>query len=170
MGVLWRTYVDSRQTIIARKSELLEVEPGDSDMLHYILSKLPKPLNLELYIAIAMDLYSRHPPQSLPFKAWRQVSSYSVLKTTRNLEELSKQTLQDGEALFWKQAAQIKRMETRQRIVVVIQKYQKPLGASGLTVFVGILAWWLARNSMVDWGIGLQAMQPLQRIMSVLRR
>lgn len=141
-------------------------------MLHYILAKLPKPLDLELYVAIAMDLYSRHPPQSLPFNAWRRVSTYSVLKTTRNVEELSKQTLQDGEALFSKQATQIKWMETRQRLTVLVQKYQKPLGTSGLTVFVGLLAWWLARSSTVDGGIGLHAMlrEPLQRIISVLRK
>ena len=110
-------------------------------MLLHTLSKLPQPLDLEGLIAHSLRLYSQHPPQKLPHRAWRQISSNSVLKTcifsrstsqNTNLNSnptlpaasatltnkrprssllFEEQTLSDGEAYLHAHAAELKRAE-----------------------------------------------------------
>jgi len=116
-------------------------------MLHSILSKLPKPLNLEKLIADTMDLFHRHPPQMLATGAWRRISSYSVLKTTRDPHQLARQTLQDGEKLFLKQARQLRMMQMLAETRLKLWKFRRPTGALGLAVLIGVLSWWLQRYS-----------------------
>jgi hypothetical protein len=89
--------------ILCRREELFEIPADEPEMLHSILSKLPKPLDLEALISKTMELYEKHPPEKLPFRVWWWISSNSVLRTTRNLA--AKQTLEDGEKLFQKQAS-----------------------------------------------------------------
>ena len=84
--------------IISRRVELLEIPIEEPEMLHFTLSKLPQPLDLENLISSALSLFGRHPPQTLPNFSWWRISSLSVLKTSRSLEH--QQSLQQGEALF----------------------------------------------------------------------
>ncbi|KAM0724223.1 hypothetical protein Q7P37_000105 [Cladosporium fusiforme] len=47
--------------ILSRKQELLSLEAEEHDMLHSILSKLPKPLDLDALIARSASLHKSHP-------------------------------------------------------------------------------------------------------------
>lgn len=124
--------------ILARKSELFDIPADEPEMLHSVLSKLPKPLDLEALISQAVTLFEEHPPESLPLRAWRKMSRYSVLKTTRNMAEC--RSLAEGEALFREQAAQLRREQYRKRMIAQIWKYKRPVGGVGIAVLVGILA------------------------------
>ncbi|KAH0005878.1 hypothetical protein KCU78_g12628, partial [Aureobasidium melanogenum] len=136
--------------IMTRKNELLEYEADDEDMMYAILSKLPKPLDIEALITRTTMLFAQHPPETLPFDAWRKVSNYSVLKTTRDLNALSKQTLEQGEHLHANHAAQIKRQETLQKMTahsrLLAYRYRKPAGAFTVAIVIGVLSLWLGRN------------------------
>jgi len=142
--------------ILARKDELLEIPPDEPEMLHSILCKLPKPLDLELLISNTTSLFARHPPEALPYRAWQRVSSYSVLKTTRKPSSVTKQTLEDGSRLFDKQEAEMRRAKAVQKVVNDIKRqvwlYRKPARAVGLAVAVGIVAWWLGKSSITGAG------------------
>ena len=130
--------------ILYRREELFDIPADDPEMLHFTLSKLPNPLDLEELISSTLQLYSQYPPERLPFRAWSAVSSYSVLKTTRGSP--SDQTLKDGEALFAKQILQMRRDEMRKRSMVVMWKYRRPAGSIGLAVMIGIVSFWLRKS------------------------
>ncbi|TKA82678.1 hypothetical protein B0A55_01482 [Friedmanniomyces simplex] len=137
----------------SRKAELLDIEEDEPEMLHSILSKLPKPLKLESLIQRTSELYQQHPPESLPGRAWSRVSANSVLKTTHDPQLLAKQTLADGEVLFERQAAEIKRADDWKRRKLrwrqLARKYRRPARAAtygGATIVAVVIAYWL-RNS-----------------------
>ncbi|KAL8934249.1 MAG: hypothetical protein Q9211_005330, partial [Gyalolechia sp. 1 TL-2023] len=69
--------------ILSRREELFEIPADEPEMLHSILSKLPKPLDLEALITQTTSLYMDFPPERLPFRSWARISPFSVLKTTR---------------------------------------------------------------------------------------
>ncbi|KAI5223120.1 hypothetical protein E4T46_04454 [Aureobasidium subglaciale] len=136
--------------VTTRKDELLEYDSDDEDMMYAILSKLPKPLDIESLIARTTLLYSQHPPETLPFSAWRKVSSYSVLKTTRDPSKLANQTLEEGEQVYAKHAAQIERRETLQKMIahsrLLVRRYRKPAGALTLAIAIGVLSVCIGRS------------------------
>ena len=119
-------------------------------MLYAILSKLPKPLDLEGLISRTEELYRTHPPESLPWRVWSRVSSSSVLKTTRIHDSPSKQTLQDGERFFRKEEAEIRRRElfrARQRqLHVFAQRYRRPLLLTSTAIFVAVISLLIRRS------------------------
>ena len=135
---------------MTRKNELLEFEADEEDMMYAILSKLPKPLDIEALVSRTTLLFAQHPPETLPFGAWRKVSNYSVLNTTRDPSSLSKQTLEDGEHLHAKHAAQIRRQETLQKMTahsrLLAYRYRKPAGAITVAIVIGVLSLWLGRG------------------------
>ncbi|EMC96596.1 hypothetical protein BAUCODRAFT_51760, partial [Baudoinia panamericana UAMH 10762] len=132
--------------VISRKQELLDFEADEPEMLYAVLSKLPKPLDLDELIQQTMAIFRAHPPESLPGMVWPQVSSNSVLKTTRDPRALSQQTLSDGERMFEKQAAELERAEFRKRTVLQMQQlarhYKRPAGLTGIAIAVAVLAYW----------------------------
>lgn len=130
--------------ILNRKSELLEIPADEPDVLHVVLSKLPKPLDLEGLISQAVALFQQHPPEKLPWLTWWKISIYSVLKTTRI--QPSVQTLADGELLFNKHAIQLQQEERRRKVLAAAWRLRRP-GGIGLAVAVSILAIWLRRNN-----------------------
>ncbi|KAL8687707.1 MAG: hypothetical protein Q9218_006195 [Villophora microphyllina] len=130
--------------ILSRREELFDIAADDSDMLHFTLSKLPKPLNLEALIARTMLIYRDKPPETLPFRAWANISPFSVLKTARG--DFRQQTLSDGVELFEKQASQLRREQMHEQAKAALWKYRRPVGQVGLAVFVGVLAYWLRKN------------------------
>jgi TBC1 domain family member 20 len=113
-------------------------------MLHSVLCKLPKPLNLESLISKAVALFELHPPESL--SAWRWISSNSVLKTSRYPQHFTNQTLEDGVRYYKKQVVELERAELRRYLMSMIWKYRRPACTIGLAVMVGLLAWWMRRN------------------------
>jgi len=133
--------------VYSRSDELFEIPADEPEMLHSVLSKMPKPLDLESLIARTMQLYERHPPQKLPNRIWSRISSNSVLKTTQNLA--AEQTLDDGEKLFQKQASELRRREALERGMTALYKYRRPAGTVGLAIIVGIVSFWLRREGSV---------------------
>lgn len=134
--------------ILSRRDELFEIPAEEPEMLHSVLSKLPKPLNLEALISKTMKLFEEHPPESLPSRAWSKISVYSVLKTTR--KSVRNQTLEDGEDLFEHQALQLRRKELQKRAMASIWKYRRPASRIGLACLVGILSIWLSRRAGLE--------------------
>lgn len=130
--------------VLSRREELFEIPADEPEMLHSVLSKLPKPLDLEALISRTMTLVGDHPPEELPFRAWSRVSSFSVLKTTRG--SMRRQTLQDGHELLLQQMLQLRREELRQQGMAVIWKYRRSASSVGLAVLIGVLSYWLRRS------------------------
>ncbi|KAK8159508.1 rab-GTPase-TBC domain-containing protein [Phyllosticta citrichinensis] len=136
--------------ILARRAELMAIPADEPEILHFTLSKLPSPLDLESLIADSDALFARSPPESLPFRAWGKVSQYSVLKTTRDPQGLTTQSLAAAEELFELHEAQVRRAKAVQALArgvkLGLYRYRRPAGGLGLAVAVGVLAWWLGRN------------------------
>ena len=131
--------------ILSRRDELYEIPAEEPEMLHSVLSKLPKPLDLEALIFRTMTLFEEHPPESLPSSAWANISVYSVLKTTR--KSVRDQTLKDGEELFEYQALQLRRHELQKRAMATIWKYRRPTSQIGLAFLVGVVSIWVIRRA-----------------------
>lgn len=133
------------QIVLQRSEELFETPADEPEMLHSILSKLPKPLDLEALIANTVKLIEKHPPRSL--RPWRLISQYSVLKTSLFLDQTANQTLEDGETYFKKQVKELQWAEQREKVLTTIWKYRKPAGTIGFAVLVGVLSFWLRKSS-----------------------
>jgi TBC1 domain family member 20 len=131
-------------TIMSRREEVLEIPLDEPEMLHFTLSKLPQPLDLESLISDTVQLFHRYPPQKLPHLMWWRTSSHSVLKTSRNLQD--RQSLRRGEELFVKQAAQLRREEAQKKALDFVWKYRRPAISIMVTVLAGVMSMWLARN------------------------
>jgi len=134
---------------MSRKEELLEIEADEPDMLHAILSKLPKPLDLEALIGRTAHLVTQFPPRKLPGRSWARVSANSVLKTTEDPQGLSKQTLHDGEKFFHKQASEVQRAEDwkrfQQRMRQFARRYRRTAAYTGGALLAGFVAYRLSR-------------------------
>ena len=147
---------------MSRKNELLEMEADEPEMFLVILSKLPKPLDLERLVRNASEIFVKFPPESLsqppvgrwsmPARAWSRVSANSVLKTTHgDLHRLAKQTLTDGERMFAKHSTEITRNEAWKRQVIRTQKmarkYKRPATYTAAAIVVAAAALLLRRSS-----------------------
>jgi len=132
------------QIVLQRSNELFETPADEPEMLHSILSKLPKPLDLEILIANTVKLIEKHPPSKL--KGWRSISQYSALKTSSYPEQTASQTLEDGETFFKKQVKELQRAEQREKLLATMWKYRRPAGRAGLVVLVGVLSYWLRKS------------------------
>jgi hypothetical protein len=133
------------QIVLQRSDELFETPADEPEMLHSILSKLPKPLDLETLIGNTVKLFERYPPESL--RTWCLISQSSVLKTARWQGQTMKQTLEDGEMHFRKQVEELQWAEQREKVLGTLWKYRRPAGTIGIAVLVGVLSFWLRRSS-----------------------
>ncbi|KAI9886683.1 MAG: Eukaryotic translation initiation factor 5A [Watsoniomyces obsoletus] len=125
--------------ILERKDELLDIPPDEPEMIHSVLNKVPQSLDLDELVSKAVALQERHPPKTL--RAWKQISRHSVLKTAKDAEEIARQSLEDGAALFRKQDAELRFAEMSQKAWKSLQEYQRPALTIGLAIFVGLVAW-----------------------------
>jgi len=132
----------------SRRDELFEVPADDTDTLHFILSKLPRNLDMEAVIASALTLIKRHPPETL--RAWRAISAASALKTARSTKDCAAQTIQDGEAYFRQQVRELEAEQRKRKrnemFFRTYLKYRRPMQTFGLAFTVGVLALWLRRS------------------------
>ncbi|KAI0459572.1 rab-GTPase-TBC domain-containing protein [Xylaria acuta] len=126
------------QIVLRRRRELLAHE--EPDMLHFALSKLPPDLDLDAVIAEAARLFEKHPPESL--RAWRRISAASVLKTTRDVKALTRQSLQDGRVFFEKQVRELRWDEQRQKVIKAAWANRTLF----FTILVGISAIYLRKT------------------------
>jgi len=115
-----------------RKEELFEIPDDEPEMLHSILSKLPKPLDLEGWISRAILLLGRRPPEKL--STWRRVSKYSVLKTSRTTSPSL--SLEAAEKTFAYQCQELRSAEMRKQRLVALVKHKTPI-LVGLSVLIG---------------------------------
>ena len=134
------------QIIMSRKEELLEIPADEPEMLHFTLSKLPKPLDLDGLINKAVTLFTNHPPEKLPLQAWSKVSPLSVLKTSRGKN--AAKSLREGQNLFAAQASQLKQQELRRRVLQFAWKYRRPAGSVGLAIVVALISLTLRGSTM----------------------
>jgi hypothetical protein len=149
--------------VLSRKEELMEIEPNDIDMMHFTLSKLPQPLDLEGLIEKTVTLLAQHPPPKLPFHVWRRISSNSVLKTTADGAALPKQTLEDGELWLDKQSQELARQkawdDTIKAVKMRLWMYRRP-ALFGVAFAVGVVAVYLGRSRGAEklWIPGLKTL------------
>ncbi|KAH0563281.1 hypothetical protein GP486_002152 [Trichoglossum hirsutum] len=137
--------------VLRRKEELFDIPPDEPEMLHSVLSKLPKPLDLESLISETISLFALHPPESI--SEWRSISASSVLKTSRYPAQCADQTLEDGIGYYKKQVTELRRAEVRKNVVTAMWRYRRPAGAAGIAILGVVLAWWIRRNTGVGGGI-----------------
>lgn len=133
------------QIVLQREDELFETPADEPEMLHSILSKLPKPLDIETLITNTVALFEKHPPESL--RIWHSISSNSVMKTARYYEQARSQTLEEGKSYFEKQVKEIEWADRREKAMKAMWKFRRPAGAIGLAVLVGVLSFWLRKSS-----------------------
>ena len=138
--------------ILSREKELFAIEPDDPEMLHFTLSKLPRPLDLEFLISWTLAIFRSHPPETLPFRAWKNISTSSVLKTTRVAKQAGNgtpvhQSLADGERFFYRQAAELRRAEIQKRLKQNLWRYRRPLGGVSIAIMIGVFSVWLQRQN-----------------------
>lgn len=120
-----------------RKEELFDMAHDEPEMLHSVLSKLPKPLDLEGWIARAIRLLDDQPPERL--STWRRVSRLSVLKTSRQSDSL---TLAAAEDIFRRQSRELALRKHCKDAYLAVVRHRKPL-LLGLSLAVGLssVAW-----------------------------
>jgi hypothetical protein len=130
------------QIILDRRDEIFEID--EPDMLHVILGKVPTKMDLDALIIKSAALFERYPPETLSY--WRQISKFSSLKTARDVEASTKQTMEEGAELFDKQVDEIHWQEIGDRIKLALWRHRRPARAVGMALIVGALAFYLRRN------------------------
>jgi hypothetical protein len=104
-------------------------------MLHSILSKLPKPLDLEGLISRAIHLLRERPPKKL--STWRHVSRLSCLQTCHSTSGAPSLTLAEAEEIFRKQCHELERVKRRKEFMKAVVKHKKP-AIMGLSLVIGL--------------------------------
>ncbi|BCR84174.1 TBC domain-containing protein [Aspergillus chevalieri] len=132
--------------ILSRKKELLEIPVDEPEMLHFTLSKLPYPLNLDGLIQSAVKLFNDYPPESLPFGAWKQIPACSVLKSSRH--PFREQKAEDAIKLFDQQTRQLRNDELRKKALGLLWAHRKAIGSVAVAVFVGAVSIWIRKKGL----------------------
>ncbi|KAH5240636.1 hypothetical protein HBI72_209200 [Parastagonospora nodorum] len=139
--------------VLSRREELLEIDQEDEDILYVMLGKLPQPFDVEFHLARTLELYERLPPASLGSWEWWRISSSSALKTSADVSDLHRLTLEDGERLFLQQEKDVRRQQALRRVgqnALYIRRrlwFYRRYGYVGLAVIVGAYALWLGRRA-----------------------
>lgn len=132
--------------ILSRKKELLEIPVDEPEMLHFTLSKLPCPLDLDGLIRSAVQVFNDYPPESLPFGVWKRIPACSVLKTSR--DPFQKQTTEDAVRLFEQQTRHFYYQERKKQALGFVWKHRKTIGSVALAAFVGAMSIWLRKKGL----------------------
>lgn len=133
------------QIVIDRRDEIFQFD--EPDMLHVLLGRLPAKMDLDALITRSVALFNRYPPETLP--TWRHISGASALKTARDADSSTTQTLEQGRLYFDRQAKELKWAEVQHRVKLALWSYRRPAGAVGMAVAVGAFAIYLRRNPTV---------------------
>ncbi|KAK1829164.1 rab-GTPase-TBC domain-containing protein [Podospora conica] len=128
----------------ARRAELFATPADEPEMLHSILCKLPRPLDIDALVAEAGRLCDAHPPERLA--AWRSgISRNSVLRTARDAEACAAQTMEDGEVFFRRHVAELKWLEKCDKAKELLWQHRYRVRNAGFAVIIGIAALLLRR-------------------------
>jgi hypothetical protein len=130
--------------ILSRKKELLEIPEDEPEMLHFMLSKLPCPLDLEGLISSAVQLFDDYPPESLAFGAWKKIPQISVLKSSRDI--FRTQTMEEAIDLFERQARRQRYEEQKEKAVRFLWHHRRTIGTVAITIAVGIMSVWMRKK------------------------
>ncbi|PYH41403.1 TBC domain-containing protein [Aspergillus saccharolyticus JOP 1030-1] len=132
--------------ILSRKKELLEISLEEPEMLHFTLSKLPNPLDLDGLINSTVQLFRDYPPESLPFGAWKQIPSCSALKTSRGIVP----THSKDEALkcFGQQLRQLRYEESKEKAITFLWHNRRTIGSVAVTVLIGVMSTYIRRKGL----------------------
>ncbi|EAW08327.1 TBC domain-containing protein [Aspergillus clavatus NRRL 1] len=149
--------------ILSREKELLEIPVDEPEMLHFTLSKLPQPLNLDGLISHAMQLFNEYPPESLPFGAWKKISQNSVLKSSR--DPFATQTREEAVRLFEKQTRELQNEELKEKALAFLWSNRRTIGSVVVTIFIGAVSIWIKRK-----GFDTPVWASLARFKSALHR
>ncbi|KAK3352347.1 rab-GTPase-TBC domain-containing protein [Lasiosphaeria hispida] len=128
----------------SRRDELFDTPADEPEMLHSILSKLPRPLDLEALITSTHVLYDTHPPEK--FAAWRTISRASVLCTARDADACAAQSMADAERFFDRQVTELRWIERRDQARELLRRYRRPARTLGFAILIGVVAVWLRRS------------------------
>jgi len=132
--------------ILSRREELLEIPLEEPEMLHFKLSKLPHPLDLDGHILRAEQLFKDHPPESLPFGAWKNIPSCSVLKTSR--DPYQKYSVEEAERLFERQTRQLRNEERRKQALEFAWRHRRAVGSMALAILVGAASIYIRKKGL----------------------
>lgn len=148
---------------ISRRSELLGMPSDQSDMLTFVISKLPKTLDLDALIQDTLILFQNQPPQRLRGFIWWRLSPYSVLKTSRYISQ--PQTLEEAETLCRKQIQQLRNEDLMRKSARLVFKYRRPVASLTAVLLVGALSIWLRRSGQdkIFWSMKTSASRFLLR-------
>jgi hypothetical protein len=130
--------------ILSRKKELLEIPADEPEMLHFTLSKLPQPLDLDSLISSAMQLFNDYPPESLPFGAWKRISRHSVLKSSR--DPFNKQTREEAIRLLERQVRQLHNEELKEKALTFLWHHRRTVGSVAVAIFIGAMSIWIRKK------------------------
>ncbi|KAJ5157167.1 uncharacterized protein N7482_008267 [Penicillium canariense] len=132
--------------ILSRKKELLDIPVDEPEMLHFTLSKLPCPLNLDGLILSASQLFKDNPPESLPLRAWKRIPNCSVLKTSRDSSQ--PYNVEEAIQLFQQQTRQLQDEERRKQALEFAWKHRRTVGSVALAILVGAASIYIRRKSL----------------------
>lgn len=132
--------------ILSRKKELMDIPVDEPEMLHFTLSKLPCPLNLDGLITSAVQLFKDHPPESLPIGAWKRIPHCSVLKTSRNTSR--PYNVDEAVRMFHQQARQMRNEERRKQALEFGWKHRRAIGSVALAVLVGAASFYIRKKGL----------------------
>jgi hypothetical protein len=141
------------QIVLQRSDELFDTPADEPEMLHSILSKLPKPLDIESLIQKTLILFDQHPPETL--STWPSISRSSVLKTTRWQDKSYKQSVEDGKVFFQQQVRQLHWLDIRNKLLERAWKYRRPAGAAGLAIIIGLFSVWSRTSGSIEFWKGV---------------
>ncbi|EGX94686.1 RabGAP/TBC [Cordyceps militaris CM01] len=131
------------QIVVDRRDEILAID--EPDLLQVILARVPARMDLDGLVARAALLFAAHPPETLP--AWRRIARASALKTARDPRQAARQTLRDGAAWFDTQAKELQWLDLRNSLLSVAWAYRRPAKTVAMAVAVGLVAFYVRRNS-----------------------
>ena len=130
------------QIVMDRRDEILDID--EPDMLHVILGKVPRKMDLDALLNNSVVLFERYPPETL--RSWSRISSASVLKTARDVGDRAKQTMENGHHLFKQQVKELRWAEVQDRVKVTLWAYRRPARTIGMAVAVAAVAFYLRRH------------------------
>lgn len=131
---------------LSRRRELLEIPVEEPEMMHFVLSKLPYPLDLEGLISSTEKLFNDYPPESLPFGAWKRVPEHSVLKTSR--DPLKDHETEVALELFERQTRHLRNEERREKALGFLWRHRRTIRIVAVTIFVGAVSVWIRRKGL----------------------
>ncbi|EXJ95262.1 hypothetical protein A1O1_00382 [Capronia coronata CBS 617.96] len=129
---------------ISRRSELLEMPADESDILTFMISKLPKSLNIDALILDTLTLFRQNPPEQLNGFIWWRVSQYSVLKTSRDISR--PHSLAEAQMLCHKQIAQLRRDESMKKTARLLLQHRRPIFSLTAALLVAAMSVWFRKS------------------------